>query len=86
MIKIERASNGWILSIDREYDEGGKYVDKMVFSYGGDEYGSDEDRKEVLEKLVEMFWTINEEVGVLYSKHQKHNIQIKVESNDQTIA
>ena len=80
MLKIELASNGWILINEFEDEEGRKVERKTLFSYDGD-FDDDEARKKDLEALIELLWSINEEIGIAYSKHQKYNLNISIEEN-----
>ncbi len=81
MIKIETAKNGWILIDEYENSEGEKIEEKLVFSCD-DECEEDEARKNEVEAFKDLLWTLNEKVGVLYSKHKAYNLSIECEKYD----
>lgn len=74
-IEIEQTDNGWILTYWSEYEDTGlPYSSKKVFSY---DESIDAEKNELL-ALKKMLWEVNEQIGVLYSKHNKYNINIEV--------
>jgi hypothetical protein len=81
MIKIEQAQNGWILTDEYKNDEGDVIEEKQVFSYD-DECERDEARKNEVEAFTQLLWSLNEKVGVLYSKHEAYNLSIECEKNE----
>lgn len=75
-IEIESVDNGWVLHYYDEYEDTGlPYSRKKVFSY--DDEGVDFELNK-LKALETLYWEINEHIGVLYSKHNKNNINIEV--------
>lgn len=78
MIKIEQATNGWILIDEYEDDEGKIIEQKTVFSFD-DDPELEKARKNEVEAFKDLLWTLNEQVGVPYSKHKAYNISIECE-------
>lgn len=75
MIKIERAVNGWILTTEEQYvDDGGSFERKHVFSYW-----DDAEREDEIKAFIEMLYTINDEMGISYSKYEDYNLKIECE-------
>ena len=79
MLKIETAHNGWILIDEYENEEGDMIKSKTVFSYD-DECDEQTARKNEIEAFIKLLWHINESVGIMYSKHQQHNLNIDLET------
>jgi hypothetical protein len=79
MIKIEQAQNGWILTDEYKNDEGDVVEEKQVFSYDDE---CDESRKNEIEAFKDLLWSVNQIVGVLYSKHEAYNLNIECEKNE----
>lgn len=75
-INIEEVDNGWILTYFVEYedDENELHERKVVYSYNDEDDGKDKIRA-----LTELYWEINEHIGVKYSKHNDYNILIKID-------
>jgi hypothetical protein len=74
-IEIEKTENWWILTYWDEYEDTGlPYSKKLVFEY---EDGKDFELNE-LKALEKLLWEVNEKIGVISSKHNKHNININV--------
>jgi hypothetical protein len=75
-IKIRRVGNGFIIKTigeDGEIEE--IYPAEHNYSLKGE-------RKEELEKIADFLYTILEELGYYYSKHNKYNISINVKKNE----
>jgi hypothetical protein len=74
MIHIAYAINGWIIYFDEE-DENGESIPE-VFGFP-DECG--DDSLERLDAMRLLLYKVAEEMGVVYSKHNRFNLAISVE-------
>jgi hypothetical protein len=74
-MKIERASNGFILTHPNYYLDGEEQIEtKEVFE-------TDKDELQELESVVNMLYSILEWSGYAGSKHDKHRIRITIEES-----
>jgi hypothetical protein len=75
-IEIEEVDNGWVLSYWTDYEDTGlPHQNKIAFSYNDEGVNGEMSKLKALEMLL---WEVNEKVGVLYSKHNKNNINIEI--------
>jgi len=73
IIKIEDVQNGWILSYEGTWADTDEPREiKEVFSYNDDNK---------LEALRDLLLRVNEEIGVVYSKHNERNLIIEIKDN-----
>ena len=72
MIKIERASNGWII----RHQEEDEPLDLHVFDTG------DDSERDTAEAFADMLWKIKELIGPLESRYSAHRVMIHIEPGD----
>ena len=76
-MKIERASNGFILTHEPYYLDGEAQNEvKEVFE-------TDKEELQELESVVNMLYSIIEWAGYIGSKHDKYRIRITIEGKDE---
>lgn len=72
-IGIIRASNGYILKWYDEDDEGNEYPQTLVIEEVDGE----------LKAAQKMLWEVKEFFGIYYSKHNKKNLVVKIEGENE---
>lgn len=76
-LNIEKAKNGYYITIPKK---DGEHLDqKIVFQI--DEENNDEDNAEQ-STLLELFYFLQSEFWVTYSKHNRTNISLSIETMD----
>ena len=81
--KIEKIENGFIVTYLETWDDGEDRPVKMVFEEKQDPFNETE--KPELDALRESLHEVKEKLGFHYSKHNKYNLKIEVEKNDDAV-
>ena len=74
-IEAEKVSNGFVASFWEEPDEGRYVKQSMVFEEPETESGE-------LEAMKNLLWFIKDHFGLNWSKHNKQNLNIEIQGND----
>ena len=77
-LHIEKVSNGYIARYVDQYEDGGKFIQTVVFE-------APEEKGGELEAMRNLLLFVKEHFGVFYNKHDKQNIIIDIEgtTNDE---
>ena len=77
-LHIEEVSNGYIARYVDQYEDGGKFIQTVVFE-------APEEKGGELEAMRNLLLFVKEHFGVFYKKHDKQNIIIDIEgtTNDE---
>ena len=77
-LHIEKVSNGYIARYVDQYEDGGKFIQTVVFEVPEEKGGE-------LEAMRNLLLFVKEHFGVYYSKHEKENLIIEIEgvTNDE---
>ena len=77
-LHIEKVSNGYVARYVDQYEDGGKFIQTVVFE-------APEEKGGELEAMRNLLLFVKEHFGVYYSKHEKENLIIEIEgvTNDE---
>ena len=77
-LHIEKVSNGYVARYVDQYEDGGKFIQTVVFE-------APEEKGGELEAMRNLLLFVKEHFGVFYNKHDKQNIIIDIEgtTNDE---
>ncbi len=77
-LHIEKVSNGYIARYVDQYEDGGKFIQTVVFEEPEEKGGE-------LEAMRNLLLFTKEHFGVYYSKHEKENLIIEIEGKTDEI-
>jgi len=77
-LRIEKVSNGYIARYVDQYEDGGKFIQTVVFEEPEEENGD-------LIAMRNLLLFTKEHFGVYYSKHEKENLIIEIEGKTDEI-
>jgi len=77
-LHIEKVSNGYVARYVDQYEDGGKFIQTVVFEAPEEENGD-------LIAMRNLLLFTKEHFGVYYSKHEKENLIIEIEGKTDEI-
>lgn len=78
-VSIRKVDNGFICSYEDQLDDGSFKIEEVIFE---EKESYDEDNKNELNTMKEMFLWVKDYFGVHWNKYSKENLDIKIGNED----